>query len=381
MCANQASSSKNDGEVVRRYSDELEFLRRSAGGELRRRGYRHVVVEKPVRRKDGSLVYVKVYGEGAGGLPSVAVECFSEVSRRVSKHASELRDVLPGHRIVLVFPERLAPEAAKYAGCGDEVWLVDPDGKVTCYAKGNAEALQTHLRNKVLRRALQARKELEDLIREYEGTRKLLKTYSKGIVYTHTPLKALFALSAKLVLGDKFYPELADIKFLGPYHRRAIEHVKELRELRGKISEKIVEVANEILKIETNYGIERMGESRGEPLYHVKDVREDYNAREKPLMPSLEYLTERYMEEGPEDVKRCLELQDSLHLADGIHSYIMDEVIEEIRRKAEKSKKAKREERKADKPTANSQGEYIAVPRETMEKILEKIVKIKESLD
>ena len=59
----------------------------------------------------------------------------------------------------------------------------------------------------------------------------------------------------------------------------------------------------------------------------------------------------------------------------------MDEVIEEIRRRTEKSKSAKREKRQADKPTANIQGEYITVPRKTLEKMLEKIVKIEESLD
>jgi len=100
-----------------------------------------VVVERPVERGCGSLIYVKVYAEGGGGLPNMAVECFREVSGRVSRRAGELREALPGHRIVLVFPERLAPEAARYAGCGDEVWLVSPDGgRVECYAGGYAKA-------------------------------------------------------------------------------------------------------------------------------------------------------------------------------------------------------------------------------------------------
>ena len=282
MYINRDGSSRkynNNGRPVRRYSDELEFLRSSAVAELRRRGYACVAVEKPVERGDGRLVYVKVHGEGGGDLPNVAVECFTEVSGSVSRRAGELREVLPGHSIILVFPERLAPRAAKYADCSDEIWLVSSDGEVKCYAGDDVEGLKTHLRNKVLRRALQARKEIKELMREYEAARRLLKTFSKGVVYTQAPLRALFALSAKLILGDRFYPELADILFLGPYHERVIEYVRALREIRGKISEKIVEVADEILKIETEYGIERMGESRGNPIYHVREMREEESTR------------------------------------------------------------------------------------------------------
>jgi len=378
----KSESIKNNHESnVRSYSEELEFLRSSAVVELRRRGYEHAAVEKPIERQDGRLVYVKAYARGSDGLPSVAVECFTEVSGRVSRRAVELREVLPGHSIVLVFPERLAPEAAKYAGCGDEVWLVSSDGEVECYAGGDVEGLKTHLRNKVTRRALQAREEIKELMREYEAARRLLKTFSKGIVYTQAPLRALFALSAKLVLGDRFYPELANIPFLGPYHERVIEYVRALRELRGKISEKIVEVADEILKIETEYGIERMGESRGNPIYHVREVREEENTRDGPLIPPLEHLAERYMEDCLEDVKRYLELQASRQPTYGIHSYIMDEVAKEIKERAEKSKNAKREKRQADKPITNTQDEYITVSRKTLEKILEKIGKIEKSLE
>ena len=142
MCVNRDGSSrkyKDSGRPIRRYSDGLELLRKSAVRELYRRGYGCVAVEKPVERGDGSLVYVKVQGEGGDGLPNVAVECFTEVSGRVSTRSGELREVLPGHSIVLVFPERLAPEAAKYAGCGDEVWLVSSDGEVECYFRGDVE--------------------------------------------------------------------------------------------------------------------------------------------------------------------------------------------------------------------------------------------------
>ena len=385
MHVNRINSSrkiKYDGEgTVRLYSKDVEFLRGVAVGELRRRGYTHVVVEKPVEREDGSLIYVKVYAEGGDGLPNVAVECFTEVPGRVSRRAKELREALPDHSIILVFPEKLAPNAASYADCGDEIWLVSPDGKVECYAGGDAEGLKTHLRNKILRLALQAREEIKEFLRDYEVTRNNLKIFSKGIVYTQAPLRGLFALSAKLVLGDKLYPELADINFLGPYYENAIERVKYLRELKGKISEKIVEVANEILKIETNYGIEKRGESGGEPLYYIKEVREDYSIREKPLVPRLEYFAVRYLTEGLEDVKKCLELQNIWYPEDKIHSYIMDEVIEEIKKKAEKNKKAKKNKQQAaDKPAANSQGEYIAVPRKVLEEMLEKIEKIEESL-
>jgi len=135
----------HDGEGnVHCFSAELEFLRRSAVKEIHRRGYDCVAVEKPAERGDGSLVYVKAYAKGGGGLPGVAVECFREVSRR----AKELRSVLPGHHIVLVFPECLAVKASRYVDIGDEIWLVDPNGNVTCYAKGDAERERTHLRNK-----------------------------------------------------------------------------------------------------------------------------------------------------------------------------------------------------------------------------------------
>ena len=227
---------KNNGEVnARRYSTELEFLRSSAVAELRRRGYASVAVEKPVERGDGRLVYVKAYAEGGGDLPNVAVECFTEVSGSVSRRAGELREALPSHSIILVFPERLAPRAAKYANCGDEVWLVSSDGEVECYAGGDVEGLKTHLRNKLLRRALQARAEIKELLREYEMVRENLKVFSKGVLYTQKPLRDLFVVAAKLVLGDKLYPELADIPFLGPYNDRVIYEVQRLRELREKI--------------------------------------------------------------------------------------------------------------------------------------------------
>ena len=365
---------------VRSYSKKLEFLRSSAVAELRLRGYEHMAIEKPIERQDGRLVYVKVHAEGGDGLPSVAVECFTEVSGSVSRRAGELREALPGHSIILVFPERLAPKAANYADCGDEVWLVSSDGEVKCYAGDDVEGLKTHLRNKLLRRALQARVEIKELMREYERVRENLKTFSKGVLYTQKPLRDLFVVAAKLVLGDKLYPELADIPFLGPYHDKVISDVKRLRELREKISEKIVEVADEILKIETEFRVKRCEGSEGKPVYRVEQARWDISPK-RPFVPSLEYLAKTYLTGGLDDIKRCLELQDSRQPADGIHSYIMDEVIEEIRRRTEKSKSAKREKRQADKPTANIQGEYITVPRKTLEKMLEKIVKIEESLD
>ena len=375
------SSIKNNHKLnARSYSKELEFLRSSAVAELRRRGYARVAVEKPVERGDGRLVYVKVHGEGGGDLPNVAVECFTEVSGSVSRRAGELRETLPGHSIILVFPERLAPRAAKYASCSDEVWLVSSDGEVKCYAGGDVEGLKTHLRNKLLRRALQARAEIKELLREYEMVRENLKVFSKGVLYTQKPLRDLFVVAAKLVLGDKLYPELADIPFLGPYHDKVISDVKRLRELREKISEKIVEVADEILKIETEFRVKKCKDDEGKPVYRVEQARWDISPK-RPFVPSLEYLAKTYLTGGLDDIKRCLELQDSRQPADGIHSYIMDEVIEEIRRRTEKSKSAKREKRQADKPTANIQGEYITVPRKTLEKMLEKIVKIEESLD
>jgi len=210
--------------------------------------------------------------------------------------------------------------------------------------------------------------------------RENLKVFSKGILYTQKPLRDLFVVAAKLVLGDKIYPELANIPFLGPYHDRVISEVQRLRELRKKISKKIVEVADEILKIETEFRVKRCKGSEGKPVYRVEQARWDISPK-RPFVPSLEYLAKTYLTSGLDDIKRCLELQDSRQPADGIHSYIMDEVIEEIRRRAEKSRSAKREKRQADKPTANIQDEYIAVPRKTLEKMLEKIVKIEESLD
>jgi len=230
-----------------------------------------------------------------------------------------LREALPGHRIVLVFPERLAPEAARYAGCGDKVWPVSPDGEVECYARGNAKALKTHLRNKVLRRALQARKEIKGLLKEYEMVREHLKLLSKGILATQKPLRDLLTVAAKLVLGDKLYPELADIPFLGPYHDGAIDDVKSLRELKEKISEKIVEVADEILKIETEFRVKKR---------------------------------------------------------EGIHSYIMEEAAEEI----EKSKKAKKRKQQENWSATNVQDDYITAPRKVLEEILEKIENIERSL-
>ena len=369
----------NDEGTVRRFSAELEFLRRSAVRELCRRGYARVAVEKPIERGDGRLVYVKVHGEGGGDLPNVAVECFTEVSGSVSRRAGELRETLPGHSIILVFPERLAPRAAKYASCSDEVWLVSSDGEVKCYAGGDVEGLKTHLRKKLLRRALQARAEIKELLREYEMVRENLKVFSKGVLYTQKPLRDLFVVAAKLVLGDKLYPELANIPFLGPYNDRVISEVQRLREFREKISEKIVEVADEILKIETEFRVKRCKDDEGKPVYRVEQARWDISPK-RPFVPSLEYLAKTYLTGGLDDIKSCLELQDSRQPADGIHSYIMDEVIEEIRRRVEKSRKAEKE-RQADKPTANIQDEYIAVPRKTLEKMLEKIVKIEESLD
>jgi len=69
---------------ARSYSEEVESLRSSSLAGLRRRGYDRVVVERPVERGDGSLVYVKVYAEGGGDLPNMAVECFREISGSVS---------------------------------------------------------------------------------------------------------------------------------------------------------------------------------------------------------------------------------------------------------------------------------------------------------
>ena len=346
---------------VRSYSKELEFLRSSAVAELRLRGYEHMAIEKPIERQDGRLVYVKVHGEGGDGLPGVAVECFTEVSGSVSKRAGELREVLPGHSIILVFPERLASE-------------------VECYAGGGVEGLKTHLRNKIMRRVQGMRDEIDGLMREYEEVRESLKLFSKGVLYTQKPLRELFAVAAKLVLGGKLYPELVDIPFLGPYHDKVISGVKRLRRLREKISEKIVEVADEILKIETEFRVKRCEGSEGKPVYRVEQVSWNLSPK-RPLVPSLEYLAKTYLTGGLDDVKRCIQMQESRQPVEGIHSYIMDEAAEEIREKAEKSKNAKRGKRRTDETMTNIQDDCIAVPRKTLEKMLEKIVKIEESLD
>lgn len=369
---------------VRFYSNELEFLRSSAVKELRRRGYDCVEIEKPVERGDGSMIYVKVYAMATdveSGLPCAAVECFREVSSRVSKRTKELRKALHDCRIVLVFPECLAVGAAKYADDGDEVWLVDAEGNVACYGGGDVEGLKTHLRNKVMRRVQQAREEIQELLREYEEARYLLRIFTRGLVYTQAPLRALFAVSAKLVLGEKFYPELADVRFLGPYHERVIECIKRLREIRGKISEKIVEVADEILKIETIYGIERRGESLGEPLYHVKHVKEEGSTRDKPLVPPLEYLAERYMTDGLEDVKRCLELQGNRQPVEDIHSYIMDEVVAELSEAEEKMKNAKRAKRRTREAVVDGRGECVTLPRKVLENMLEEVREMRKILE
>ena len=382
MYINRDGSSRkynNNGRPVRRYSDELELLRSSAVAELRQRGYASVAVEKPVERGDGRLVYVKVHGEGGGDLPNVAVECFTEVSGSVSRRAGELREALPGHSIILVFPERLAPRAAKYASCSDEVWLVSSDGEVKCYAGDDVEGLKTHLRNKLLRRALQARAEIKELLREYEMVRENLKVFSRGVLYTQKPLRDLFVVAAKLVLGDKLYPELANIPFLGPYNDRVISEVQRLRELREKISEKIVEVADEILKIETEFRVKKCKDDEGKPVYRVEQARWDISPK-RPLIPSLEYLAKTYLTGGLDDVKRCIQMQESRHPVEGIHSYIMDEVAEEIREKAEKRKYAKRGKRRTDETMTNIQDDCIAVPRKLLEKMLEEILEMERIL-
>lgn len=365
----------NSKGTVRRFSAELEFLRSSAVKELRRRGYSYVAIEKPVERCDGSLIYVKVYAKGEGGLPDVAVECFREASRRVSRRAMELRSVLPNCIIVLVFPECLATKAAKYSSDGDEVWLVDSDGNVACYGKGDVEGLRTHLRNKISKHVQEVREEVGRLLEEYEATRELLKVYSRNIVYTQRPLRDLFAVAAKLVLGDKLYPELADVPFLGPYHDRVIAHVKRLRELRGKISEKIVEVADEILKIETAYRIGRRGESRGEPLYQIEEAGEEI-ALNRPLVPPLKYLAETYMAEGLEDVERCIEIRGRRKPIEGIHGYIMDEVIAELREEAGKTKSPETGEN-----MSNARDEHVTIPRKVLEEMLEEVREMRRILE
>ena len=59
----------------------------------------------------------------------------------------------------------------------------------------------------------------------------------------------------------------------------------------------------------------------------------------------------------------------------------MDEVAKEIRKKAEKSKNAKKGKQRADKLMTNMQDEYIAVSRKMLEKMLEKIGKIERILE
>jgi len=81
----------------------------------------------------------------------------------------------------------------------------------------------------VTRRFQQEREEIQKLLMEYEAVRYLLKIFTRGMAYTQALLWALFAVSAKLVLGDKFYPELADICFLEPYHERVTVWLKKLQ--------------------------------------------------------------------------------------------------------------------------------------------------------
>jgi len=156
MHINHTGSSRNNeddcGRLARFYSDEAELLCKSAARGLHRRGYGCVAVGNPVKRGDVSLIYMKAYAKSGRGLPDVAVECFREASKRVSRRAEEIRPGLPSHNIVLVFPERVAVKVAEHADAGDEVWLADSDGNATCYAKGDVKGLRTHLRNKILRR-------------------------------------------------------------------------------------------------------------------------------------------------------------------------------------------------------------------------------------
>ena len=83
---------------------------------------------------------------------------------------------------------------------------------------------------------------------------------------------------------------------------------------------------------------------------------------------------------GLDDVKRCIQMQESRQPVEGIHSYIMDEVAEEIREKAEKRKYAKRGKRRTDETMTNIQADCIAVPRKLLEKMLEEILEMERIL-
>ena len=220
---------------------------------------------------------------------------------------------------------------------------------------------------------------IDGLMREYEEVRESLKLFSEGVLYTQKPLRDLFVVAAKLVLGDKLYPELANIPFLGPYNDRVISEVQRLRELREKISEKIVEVADEILKIETEFRVKKCKDDEGKPVYRVEQARWDISPK-RPFVPSLEYLAKTYLTGGLDDVKRCIQMQESRQPVEGIHSYIMDEVAEEIREKAEKRKYAKRGKRRTDETMTNIQDDCIAVPRKLLEKMLEEILEMERIL-
>ena len=107
------------------------------------------------------------------------------------------------------------------------------------------------------------------------------------------------------------------------------------------------------------------------PVYFV------WGNRDLLLFEALREEVERREERPTEGIKGVQERTEVVRATEkkGLLARIFE------RKRAEKSKNAKKGKRQADKPTANVQDEYITVTRETLEKMLEKIGKIEKILE
>lgn len=233
----------------RKGSEAHEILRLLAAQHLWKNGFRDISFEKTVNGYNGQNMCVDIY-EGSQGL---FIECERHPDREdVLKRRQRIRGAHPYAKFILATQDRMGWKAKRLLDAADEVWVVSKDGQVKtpqAWVEERKRQLQSIINVVEMQGLINAYKKAEE---EY---RKLVKLEEEEEVYWQLQLTGA---SLKLFKGETELQK--DLKIKGVWSKYTEKAKQEMREIRQKIIEKLVELLNATLSLSSPYKVRLIDE-------------------------------------------------------------------------------------------------------------------------